>query len=123
MARTYIGRRQATVAEWVALGILFGVCVRETWYKRIGRIWYAWRCQEATEKKLQSTLAGILWEAKRRSKCGENVTKYKPEERERAGWEVVMLGQRLETPKWENELVWHTELLGGDWRRSGEKMN
>ena len=38
-----------------------------------GRRRDAWWCQEATEKQLWDTLAGILWGAKRRRQLGEIV--------------------------------------------------
>ena len=36
--QTYIGRRQATVAEWVALRPIFEVCAKETGYEGGGRL-------------------------------------------------------------------------------------
>ena len=56
-ARTYIDRRQATLDQWVALHPLFGVCTRETGYEGGGSRMDLWWRQEATEKKLQATLA------------------------------------------------------------------
>ena len=35
--RTYIDRRQATVAEWVATRPIFEVCAQEIWYEGGGR--------------------------------------------------------------------------------------
>ena len=49
-AMTYIGRRQATVAQWVALRPLFGVFAREKGYEEGGSRREAWWRQEATEK-------------------------------------------------------------------------
>ena len=54
--RIYIERRQATVAQWVALRPLFEVHARETGYKGGGCRKEAWWRQEATEKQLWSTL-------------------------------------------------------------------
>ena len=49
---TYIGRRQATVAQWVALRPLFEVCAREKGYEGGGnRREDLWR-QEVIEKRL-----------------------------------------------------------------------
>ena len=36
LARIYIGRRQASMAKWVALRPLFEMCARETWYEGVG---------------------------------------------------------------------------------------
>ena len=71
---TYIGRWQVTVAQWVALRPLFEVCAREKGYGGGGRRRADWWHQEATEKQLWATLAGISQEAKRRRIFGENVT-------------------------------------------------
>ena len=65
-AMTYIGRRQATVAQWVALRPLFGVFAMEKGCEGDGCRREAWWRQEAIEKQLWATLAGILREAKRR---------------------------------------------------------
>ena len=73
LVRTYIGRRQATVAKWVALLPIFEVCTRETGYKWGGRMMETWWRQEAAEKQLRATLADSR-EAKRRRSGGENVT-------------------------------------------------
>ena len=40
--RTYLDRRQATVAEWVALRSIFGSCTRETGYEGGGRLRVPW---------------------------------------------------------------------------------
>ena len=69
---TYIGRRQANVAQWVALRPLFELCARETWCEGGGRRREAWWFQEAIEKQLGSTLAEISREYKRRSVRGYN---------------------------------------------------
>ena len=50
LARIYIERRQATVAQWVALRPLFEVCARETENEGGGRRRKAWWRQEATKK-------------------------------------------------------------------------
>ena len=47
-ARIYIEQRQANVAQWVALRLLFEVCARETGYEGGGRRMKVWWCQEAT---------------------------------------------------------------------------
>ena len=62
-----------------------------------------------------ATLEGISREAKRRRSKGENGTQYESEGKGRADLEVVMLGQRQETPRWANGLAWQVEMLG--WRR------
>ena len=54
LAMTYIGRRQATVAQWVALRPLFEVCAREKGYEGGGsRREDLWR-QEVIEKRLRA---------------------------------------------------------------------
>ena len=40
--QTYIGRRQATVAEWVSLRPIFEVCAKETGYEGGGRLREPW---------------------------------------------------------------------------------
>ena len=40
--REYINRRQATVAEWVALRPIFEVCEKETGYEGGGRLHRQW---------------------------------------------------------------------------------
>ena len=67
--RIYIERRQANVAQWVALRPLFEVCAREKGYKGGGRRRKAWWRQKETEKQLQSTLADSR-EAKRGGRSG-----------------------------------------------------
>ena len=74
LARTYIGRRQATVSQWVALRPLFDVCAREIWYEGRAHKREAWWRQEATKKQLRSTMASSR-EAQRRRSVGDNVTK------------------------------------------------
>ena len=70
-ARIYIDRRQATLAQWVALHPLFELCARETGYEGGGRRRKVWWRQEATEKQPRATLED-LWEAKRmRRRDGE----------------------------------------------------
>ena len=57
--RTYINRRQATVAEWVLLRPIFNVCAREMGYKGGGRLRVqCWR-QAAVEKQLKVTVESI----------------------------------------------------------------
>ena len=112
----YIWRRQAIMAQWVALHLLFEVCARGKCYGWDGRRKEAWWRQEATEKQLWATTIGIQRVAKRRRIGEENVTQQEPEGRRRAGWEVGMMGQRHETPRWANDLVCQVYMLG---RRRG----
>ena len=66
LAMTYICRRQATVAHWVALRPIFDLCAGEKGYEGVGhRTESCWR-QEATKKQLRDTLAGVSGEAERR---------------------------------------------------------
>ena len=58
--QTYIGRRQATVAEWVALRPIFEVYAKETGYEGGGRLREPWWRQTAAEKQLRATLEDIL---------------------------------------------------------------
>ena len=44
--RTYVDRRQATVADWVALRYIFDVCVIKTGYEGEGRLRVPWWRQE-----------------------------------------------------------------------------
>ena len=74
MVTTYIGRRQTTVAQWVALRPTFEVCNGEKGYKGGGLRKEAWWRQEATEKQLWYTLAGVSQEASRRRRQGERIT-------------------------------------------------
>ena len=54
MARIYIEKQQAIVAQWVALRPLFEVCARETGYEGGRRSRKEWWRQEATEKNFRS---------------------------------------------------------------------
>ena len=72
-AMTYIGIRQATVAQWVVLRSLFKMCAREKGYEGGGRRRGAWWRQEAAEKQLRATLSGISREDKRGRIFGESV--------------------------------------------------
>ena len=58
--QAYIDRRQATVAEWVALRTIFKVCVKETGYKGGGRHRELWWRQAEANKQMRSTLEEIL---------------------------------------------------------------
>ena len=69
---TYVGGRQANVEQWVALRSLFEVCEGGKGYEGVGRRTDAWWRQEAMEKQLRKTLAGISREAKRRRREGDN---------------------------------------------------
>ena len=62
----YIGRRQVTMVQWVALQPLFEVYEEYKGFKGGGRRRKAWLRQEATEKELRDALEGISREAKRR---------------------------------------------------------
>ena len=57
---TYLDRRQATVAEWVALQTIFEVFARETGYEGGGNLWEPRRRQAAAEKQLMVTLKEIF---------------------------------------------------------------
>ena len=70
----YIGRLQATVAQWVALCPIFEAYTEDNGYEGGGSRREAWWRQEAIEKQLWATLPGISLEAKRRRREGENVT-------------------------------------------------
>ena len=59
---TYIGRLQATVAQWVALQPIFDVCSGEKVYEGGRHKREAWLRQKATEKQLRKTLVGVSWE-------------------------------------------------------------
>ena len=72
-AMTYIGRRQGTVAQWVALRPIFEVYTGEKGYEGGGIRRGVWWSQEAAEKQFRSTLAEISGEAKRRQR-GERDT-------------------------------------------------
>ena len=61
---TYIGIRQSTVAQWVALQQIFEVCAGETDYDGGGCRREAWWRQGVTDKQLQETLEGIRWGAR-----------------------------------------------------------
>ena len=106
LAMTYIGRRKATVAQWVALRPLLEVCAREKGYEGGGCRRASWWRQEAKEKQLWSTLAGILQDDNRWRRFGESVMQYVPEGGRVAGWELGIMGRRQETPRWVNDLVW-----------------
>ena len=67
----YIGRQQATVAQWVALQPIFELCVGEKGYEGGRSRREPWWRQEATEKRLQETFAGVSMEEKRRRLQGE----------------------------------------------------
>ena len=58
--RTYLDRRQATVAEWVALRHTFNVYARETSYKGGGKLQDPWWRKAAADKHLRVTLKYIL---------------------------------------------------------------
>ena len=64
--QTYLDRRQATVAEWVALRPTFNVYARETSYKGGGKLQDPWWRKAAAEKHLTVTLKEILEAARER---------------------------------------------------------
>ena len=49
---TYIGKHQATVAEWVALRLILGVCDRETGYEGGGSLHEPWWRKMTARKQL-----------------------------------------------------------------------
>ena len=59
-AMTYIGRRQATVAKWVALRPIIEVCAGNTGYEGGGLRREEWWNQGAAYKQLRATLEEIL---------------------------------------------------------------
>ena len=68
--RTYVDRRQATVAEWVALRPIFDVSVRETGYEGGGRLLVPWWRQEAAENQLKVAVEAISAAARVRWRQG-----------------------------------------------------
>ena len=62
--KTYIDRRQVTVAEWVALRRIFEVYVKETSYEGGGRLREPWWRQAESEKHLRSMIEDISAEAR-----------------------------------------------------------
>ena len=63
---TYIDKRQATVAEWVALRSILEICDREKVYKVGGRRRGPWWRQTADQEQLSATLEDILAAARAR---------------------------------------------------------
>ena len=55
----YIDRRQATVAEWVALRPILEIYNRDTGYEGGGRLWEPWWIQTTAIKQLSYTLKEI----------------------------------------------------------------
>ena len=72
-AMTYVGRRKATVEQWVALRPILKVCAGEKNYNAGRHRREAWWRQETKNKQLRSTLAGISREVERRRRLGESV--------------------------------------------------
>ena len=60
LAKTYIGRIQEMVAQWVALRPIIKLCIREMGYEGGGRRRDTWWNQEAPETQLRATLEEIL---------------------------------------------------------------
>ena len=75
MEMIYIRRRKANVVQWVEPRPLFEVCSGGERVQGVGHRRDAWCRQEAMEKQFQESLAGILWEVKRRRSEEENDTK------------------------------------------------
>ena len=59
LAMTYIGRKQATVAQWIALRPIFEGCASKTGYKGGSFRREDWWRQGVTDKKLWATLEEI----------------------------------------------------------------
>ena len=59
----YIGRKQVTTAQWVALRAIFKVFSGENGYKGVGCRRDAWWRKEAAERQLWETLVEA-WEAR-----------------------------------------------------------
>ena len=55
----YIDKQQATVSEWVALGLILEVCDKKTGYEGVGRRRGQWWWQMAARKQLISMLKYI----------------------------------------------------------------
>ena len=64
--REYIDKRQATVAEWVALRPIFEVCAKKTGYEGGGKLHEPWWRQAAVEQQLEATLKNIPTTARER---------------------------------------------------------
>ena len=60
LLREYIDKRQATVAEWVALRPIFEVCTKETGNGGGGKLRNPWWRQEAAAQQLEARLKNIL---------------------------------------------------------------
>ena len=69
-AMTYIGRRQGTAAQWVALRPIFEV---EAFYEGGGRRREAWFRKEVPDTHLRATLEEISREARRRRRGKSNM--------------------------------------------------
>ena len=64
--RTYVARRQATVAEWVNTWPSFDVCAIETGFEGGGRLRVPWWRQKAAEYQLKARVEAISEEARGR---------------------------------------------------------
>ena len=62
----YIDKRQATVAEWVALRPILKICDKETCYKGGRRFWELWWRKTSARKHMGATLKDILLAARDR---------------------------------------------------------
>ena len=67
-------RRQATLAEWVAIRPIFDVCSRETGYEEGRRLRVPWWRQKAEENKLRVAVESISEAAmvRRRQESGRH---------------------------------------------------
>ena len=62
----YIERRQAIVADWVALLPVFNVCAKETEFEVRRRVQEQWWSQTVVEKQVKTTINYILAVARER---------------------------------------------------------
>ena len=113
----YMERRQATVAQWVVLHTLFDVCARKTGYEVGSR-----RRSCCGDNSQQKNNFGPPWKNRGKLKGGGGVVRRwacisTATGRERkSGWVIGMLGWSRATPRWANDLLWQSEMLG---RRQG----
>ena len=123
LAVIYVERRQATLAQWLALRFLFEVCAREIWCKGGGKSKQAWWRKVLSEKQFNATPADSQ-KAKRRRIGWEIGKQQEPEGRERAGWEVGMMVRIQETPPGgQMTLCGRWRFWVGDGGRPGGRMN
>ena len=89
--REYIERRQATVAEWVALRPVFEVCAKETGFEGGGRAQEKWWNQTAVENQLKNTLKYIS--AVARERCRQKFGRSVEAREGRKSQNMVMTGE------------------------------